>query len=172
MPGHKINIIVARSQNNVIGYKGITPWGRSLRSDLKHFQKTTERKIVVVGRVTAQSIIAELGKPLPNRRTVVLSTDRTLKIGGCEVYNSPKHIIKLFAKEEMWIIGGGEIYKLFMPYASKMLITEVEYDFEGDTFFPEISDEWNKRILRRVEADEQNNYPFSIVQYTRRPPRL
>jgi dihydrofolate reductase len=116
----KISIVVAASENLVIGYKNALPW--HISEDLKHFKQITINHSVVMGRKTFESI----GKPLKERRNIVISRDGTLKIEGAEVVNSLDEAIHRTKNEnEIFIIGGEQIYKIAMPIATHMHITKV-----------------------------------------------
>ena len=122
-----INIIVAASLNNVIGKDNKLLWRQS--ADLKRFKELTTGKTVVMGRKTYDSI----GKPLPNRRNIVI-TRQSIEIPGCEVVNSLEEALKL--DNEIFIIGGGEIYQKSIILADKIFFTLIQTEVEGDTYFP------------------------------------
>jgi len=139
------SIISAIGKNNEIGKKNGLLW--NLPADMKHFRETTSGHTVVMGQKTFKSI----GRPLPNRRNIVLSRNENLKIDGAEIIHSEKELTDLSQKtaapdEEIFIIGGETIYRLFMDKADKLYITQVEAEFpEADAFFPEIKEnEWQK----------------------------
>src|SRR5690606_16570325 len=121
-------IIAAVGKNGVIGNKGKLPW--HIPEDLQHFKKVTSGHAIIMGRKTWDSI----GKPLPNRRNIVISRDKNLVLDGAEVYQSLEEAIYNAAKTDKtpFVIGGSLIYELAMPFATKMIITEVDYDGEGD----------------------------------------
>ena len=130
-----INMIVATSSNNQIGINNELPW--HISEDLKYFRKVTNGKTVLMGRKTFESI----GRPLPNRRNIVLTRDPHFAHEGIEVVHSIKEALELcHAEENMFIIGGGEIYAAFLPYADYLYITLVDKVIEGDTSFPEYKD--------------------------------
>lgn len=150
-----INIIVAFNFKNVIGKDNQLIWRQS--SDLKRFKLLTTNKCVVMGRKTYDSI----GKPLPNRKNIILSRN-TIKIEGCQVINSIDDILNI--KEDIFIIGGGEIYQKFLPYADKIYITKVHNDIDGDTYFPEINmNDWNIESSEYYKKDEKNEYDYSFI---------
>jgi len=133
-----ISIIVARSKNNIIGNNNLLPW--KLPSDLKHFKSITQNSVVIMGRKTYESI----GKPLPNRLNVVVSTQKNLSLpNNVTVCNDPNEALKasrvLCLKhniQNIWIIGGAAIYQQFIKRADKMVITTIDEECEGDTTFP------------------------------------
>ncbi len=137
-----ISIIVAMAQNRVIGKNGDLPW--HLKSDLRRFKAITEGHAVIMGRKTAEAILRRTGKPLPKRRNIVLTRNHDLSLPGFEIAHSVQEAIDLVQNEtEVFVIGGAEIYALFLPYAHKMYQTLVECAPEGDVFFPTIDEsEW------------------------------
>ncbi|WP_246027763.1 dihydrofolate reductase [Paenibacillus xylaniclasticus] len=131
-------MIVAHDLNRAIGFEGSMPWGTTFKSDLKWFKQHTTNKIVVMGRKTFESI----GKPLPNRTNVIL-TSSTLKAVEHDkqiyhVAHSVDEVLNEWVLEdrETFIIGGSEVYNQFLPYADRLYITHIESEFEGDAYFP------------------------------------
>jgi dihydrofolate reductase len=159
----KISIIVAAATNNVIGRDGELPW--RLPEDLKRFKQLTSGKPVIMGRLTYESI----GKPLPDRRNIVLSARKGLNIEGCEVVDTPDAAIRLAGgAEEVMVIGGGGIYSQMLPMADRIYMTRINATVDGDTFFPELDDnEW--QVVDRVDfpADESRQFGFSFVTLDR-----
>jgi len=134
-----ISIIVAMSKNRVIGKDNKLIW--HLPEDLKRFRKLTSGNVVVMGRKTHLSI----GKVLPNRLNIILSRDMKWHnpLGdGCVVCYSIEEVLEKFKYRDMFIIGGEEIYRQFLPYCDKIYLTLIEKEFEGDSYFPEIDDKW------------------------------
>ena len=159
----EISIIVATSKNNVIGSDGGIPW--HLSADLKRFKALTTGHPIVMGRRTFESI----GRPLPGRRNIVISNSVNA-IEGCDVIKSVDDLLNDKSLDGMiFIIGGGEIYKQFLPYAKKVYLTEVETEIaDGDTFFPELNPmEWIEVGRESHEADEKNDFNYSFVDYER-----
>ena len=157
----KISIIVAMSQNSVIGYKNELPW--HISEDLKNFRKITLNHSVIMGRKTYDSI----GKPLKDRRNIVISRNALLKIDGVEVVDSlEKAIYKTAESSETFIIGGQQIYSIALPIATHMYITKVDEIFDGDAYFPDfIQDEWNE--IAREDLISENALKFSFLKYER-----
>jgi len=159
----KISIIVAAATNNVIGSDGELPW--RLPEDLKRFKQLTIGKPVIMGRLTYESI----GKPLPDRRNIVLSARKGLNIDGCEVVDTPDAAIRLAGgAEEVMVIGGGGVYSQMLPMADRIYMTRINATVDGDTFFPELDDnEW--QVVDRVDfpADESRQFGFSFVTLDR-----
>ena len=163
-------MIVAMDRNRGIGKAGVIPW--RLSADMEHFRKVTVAcGIVGIGRKTWDSI-PEKFRPLPKRLNIILTKDKTFKVSckNCMVLNSVQHFLRIFRGRKFYIIGGAEIYSLFMPYVSRLVVTHVHTEIkDADSFFPEIDDEWRSKKLMEHGADEKNQYPFTIVEYTRRP---
>lgn len=160
-----INIIVASSENNVIGKDNKLLW--DLKDDLKRFKDLTKNNTVIMGRKTYESI----GKPLPNRVNIVLTRSKK-EIKGCIVVNSVKEALnKSDRNKEIFIIGGTEIYNQFLNYCNKIYLTLVHSEFEGDAYFfseKEILNNKFKEIKReRIEKNNKNEYPFSFIEFKR-----
>lgn len=153
-----INIIVAISKNRVIGNDNKLIW--SLPSDLKRFKQMTTGNTVVMGRKTYESI----GKPLPNRRNIIITRNSDYKAEGCEIVNSLEEALML-CNNNCFIIGGGEIYKQSLPLADKLYLTVINEDFEGDTFFPEVGNDWVKVSREDHEPDDKNKHRYSFIEY-------
>ncbi|GHU82049.1 dihydrofolate reductase [Bacteroidia bacterium] len=160
-----ISIIVAIGKNNEIG-KGNDLLCR-LSADLKHFKEITLGHTVVMGRKTFDSLPKG---PLPNRRNVVISRNKDLKIEGAEVYSSLDYtLIKLLDETEVFIIGGAQIYEQTLPIADKLYLTKIHAGFpEADIFFPPIDWKvWREIGRETFPADEKNPYSFSFLEYER-----
>ena len=155
-------LIAAQSKNRVIGKENKLLW--SLPADMKHFRDTTKGSVVIMGRKTYESI----GRPLPNRINIVISSNKNLLIDGCIVVDSIKKAIrKAGSNSDVFIIGGGEIYKQCMPLADKIILTEIDKEFEGDAYFPEIDKSWVKVSKKDFTPDEKNEYSYSFIEYER-----
>lgn len=160
-----ISIIVAVSENGVIGKDNQLLW--HLSSDLKRFKALTTGHTIVMGRNTFLSI----GKALPNRRNVVLS--RSMKSGeveNVEVFDSLDAFTHaLQTDEEVFVIGGGQIYRQFLPLASKVYLTRVHVTIDGDTTFPELpASEWQEIAMEKMSSDEKNEYDYDFIDYCRK----
>jgi dihydrofolate reductase len=157
-----VSIIVAIAKNGIIGDKNSLLW--HISEDMRFFRETTSGHPVIMGRKTYDS----LGRPLPKRTNVVIS--RTTKhIEGCTVVGSLEEAIAIFPKEEeVFIIGGAQIYALAMEVADRLYLTRVEHDYQGDTSFPEW-DESKWKLLSRTpyERGEKYEYPFAFECYDR-----
>ena len=155
-----ISMIVAVDKNLCIGKNNTLPF--DIKEDMKWFKEKTVGKTIVMGRKTYESI----GKPLPNRTNIVLSRDTKLKIDSVEVVNDYQDIIKraLLYREQIVIIGGSEIYKLFLPYSHKLYVTFIDTEVEdGDTFFPEFTDQYEGISYRnKTDKEHELDYLFTI----------
>ena len=160
-----LSIIVAKGKNNIIGKDNKMIW--HLPEDLKHFKNLTTEHTIIMGRKTFES----LGKPLPNRKHIIFSQNPDFKVNdeNVEVVHSLLQIQDLIeGKEEAFVIGGAMIYNFLMPYVKKMYVTEIEKDFDGDTFFPIIDSEVWKEISREKGIkNEENNLDYYFVTYER-----
>lgn len=157
-----IALIAAVAQNGAIGVKGALPW--HLPEDLKRFKALTSGRTVLMGRKTFESIIASLGTPLPNRKNVVITRQAEYGVQwpGIETSLSVEDALRAHVSEDIFIIGGGEIYKETIGLADRLFITEVRKDVEGDTYFPEINPaEWQE-----VAREDRGEYSF--VEYARK----
>lgn len=142
-----------------------------LKADIDHFIDITRGCILVTGRKNHESI-QEKWRPLPEREEhIVLTRNLSYNAPGYRVLFGAEQILDMAEKnpeKKIWIIGGGEIYKIFMPYASKMVITTINTTFDGcDTFFPELVGEWMVRFLFQHSADKDNQFPFHVHEYNR-----
>lgn len=159
-----ISIIVAASTNNVIGTRGKLPW--RLSDDLKRFKQLTMGKPIVMGRLTWESI----GRPLPGRQNIVLTRQADFAAEGCDVVASPADALAAAADaEELMIIGGSQVYELFLPQASRLYVTRVRAAIDGDTFFPEIDEGvWRLTHSEAHEANDANEFAFDFKTYERK----
>ncbi|MFH1013983.1 MAG: dihydrofolate reductase [Thermoplasmatota archaeon] len=165
-----VTIIVAVDINHAIGKDGDIPWRGKLRSDMDHFAKTTKGRIVVMGDKTYKSL-PERFRPLPDRMNVVLTKDPTFRAAGCNVMYSIDEVFSAYGNQEIFVAGGGEIYRLFMPYANRLLVTYVNTTVDrADTFFPEITGEWHRRIVLTQEVDTRNLFSFFVTEFTKTVP--
>jgi dihydrofolate reductase len=172
-----LSIISAIANNNEIGMKNSLLW--DLPIDMKHFRETTSGHPVIMGQKTFESLGTSKeglpGRPLPNRRNIVLTLDTNFKREDVEVYYSIESLEKsldetLDKDEEAFIIGGGQIYKLFIDKADRLYITHVNANFpDADTFFPVIDqDKWEIINEDKHEKDEKNIYDTNFVIYKRK----
>ena len=163
-PRKNLTMIVAAGENNEIGKNNDLIW--HLRDDLKRFKSLTSGHFIIMGRKTFESF----PKPLPNRTHVVISRQKDYQVPtGVLVVNSIEDAIDAAKSDNQpYIIGGGEIYKQAMPFASKIELTRVHSTFDADTFFPEINmEEWKETDSKVHDNDEQHKHAFSFMTYER-----
>lgn len=158
----KIALIAALDKNRAIGRQGALPW--HLPDDLKRFRALTMGKTILMGRKTFDSI----GRPLPRRRNLVLTRQRGLSLEGAEVVGSLEEALS--QDEELWVIGGGEVYALTLPLATHLYLTQVDAQVDGaDAFFPEWRpDGWSLVYREYHPADERHAFAFEYLDFVRR----
>lgn len=156
-----ISLILSVGKNNEIGRKNELIW--HFHADMRFFRETTTGNTVIMGRKTFES----LPKVLPNRRNIVISTDKSLKIEGAEVVHSMEEALEAAENDDVFIIGGGKIYAQFLPVADKIYLTEIDAECpDADTFFPEFD---RSSYIRSVLGEnEENGIRFSHVLYTKK----
>lgn len=156
-----LSIIVAAAENNVIGRDNGLIW--KLSADLKHFKALTTGHTIIMGRKTFESI----GRPLPNRRNVIISRNPAYRAEGCEVVESIDDALKLVEDEnESFIVGGGTIYKALWDRAERIYLTRVHTRAEGDTFIPELeTGRWELLSQENFPADDRNEFAYSFINY-------
>ena len=159
-----IVMIAAAAENNALGKNNQMVW--HLPNDFKRFKTFTSGHYIIMGRKTFES----LAKPLPNRTHVVISRQKDYKPEGCVVVESMEKAIKICPENETsYIIGGGEIYYLGLPFTDKIEITRVHESFDADAFFPEINlEEWKKTTSEFNKKDEKHLYDYSYDTYLRK----
>ncbi|RKR85248.1 dihydrofolate reductase [Mucilaginibacter gracilis] len=157
-----ITIVVAIASNYAIGKNNQLLW--HLPKDLKHFKDITAGGTVIMGRKTFDSV----GKPLPKRRNIII-TRQNITIDGCEVVNSLDAAIALCKDEqEVFIVGGAEIYRQAMHICNRIYLTIVHHAFDADTFFPEIAyKEWKETEREDHETDEKHAFSYSFITLVR-----
>ena len=164
-----LSIISAIGKNNEIGKANTLLW--NLPADMKHFKETTNGHTIIMGQKTFESI----GRPLPNRRNIILTKDEFFKREGIEIVYSVPELMDLLQKtegkdSECFVIGGGQIYKLFIDIADRLYITHVNQSFpNADTFFPDIdTTKWEKTSGEKYPRDEKNNYDLEFAIYNKK----
>lgn len=161
-----ISIIVAVSENNVIGKDNDITW--HFPGDMKYFKSKTQGHVVIMGRKTFESMGA---KPLKNRENIVVTRQRDYSKQGIEVVNSLENALekaKTYNDDETFIIGGGEIYRQALPFTDRVYLTRIHAEYEGDTYFPELlPNKWDLVSEERHEADGKHAHPFSFLVYER-----
>jgi len=165
MKSLKVALVVARAENGVIGDDGRLPW--RMKSDLAWFKKVTLGKPVIMGRKTYESI----GKALPGRTNIVLTRNRDYALGDAQVVTTLNGALRLAeenAKDEIAIIGGGEIYRMMIDHADRLYLTTVEAVVEGDTEFPDLdAANWSVEIAGTITADDKNDYNAQMEVWDR-----
>ena len=161
-----LSIIVAVAKNNAIGKDNKLLW--HLPEDLKRFKRLTMNKNIIMGRKTFES----LGRVLPNRKHIILCNDMNLIINDENVLvldDISELDNYINSNDENFVIGGGTIYKLLMPYVSKLYVTHIDEDFEGDVYFPEIDlNIWEKISEEDGITNKENPYSYKYVTYIRK----
>ena len=162
-----ITLVVAAANNDVIGSDGDLPW--HLPDDLRNFKRITTGKPIVMGRRTHESI----GRPLPGRQNIILTRDASYEADGCDVAHSTEQALELAGgAEEIMVIGGGEIYRAFLPVADRIYLTRIDAEIDGDTLFPGLdAAEWELVSSDAHAADNRHAYAFAVMRYERRPER-
>ena len=163
----KIAIVVAYDKNRGIGTGGDLPWGRSLPADLAHFKELTTGGAVVMGRKTYESIG---GRPLPNRKNVVLSTGEVAGAVGAKNFAQALQFASEEPNQDIFVIGGERVFAEALPEVDTIYATEVDYSFsDADVFFPQINvNQWEEISRTSQKANEQNKYSFDFVEYRRK----
>jgi dihydrofolate reductase len=168
-----ISLIAAIGKKNELGKDNQLLW--QLPADMKHFREITRGHTVIMGRKTFESI----GKPLPDRENIVVTRDGSYFAPGVAVVHSLDEALRLAALEqgkhfeekqeetEVFIIGGGELYKESISRASKLYITRVHATLPADTFFPVIDSSWKEKSKEDHSTDEKNVYKYSFITYTK-----
>lgn len=158
----QISIIVAIASNNAIGKDNDLLW--QISEDLKRFKRLTEGHFIVMGKNTYFSLPR---RPLPKRTNMVITDVAGEQIDDCMMaYSIEDALNKMETDTENFIIGGGSIYKQFMPLADKLYITRVHKEFEGDVFFPEIDSEiWQLQSAEKIQDDSQNDFTYTFEIY-------
>lgn len=160
----------SRDGKRVIGLGNRIPW--RLPADLRRFHDLTVGKPVVMGRRTYESILAELGSPLPDRINLVLTRNPNFRAPGCLVVGSVEEAVDSVEGQHpgLIVIGGAEIFKLFLPFADRLYVTVIDAEFEGDAFFPKDIGLADWIVLEResYEPDEKNKYRYTFLVLKRR----
>lgn len=156
-----LSAIAAMAENRVIGLNNHMPW--HLPADLKHFKTVTSGHPVLMGRKTFISI----GKPLPNRANIILTRDKQFSAQDCLVVSHPDAALSMaqeLDQDEVFVIGGAEIYRQLLPRVQRLYLTIIHHHFEGDAFFPELNPaEWREKSREKHLADDKNAYDYSFV---------
>ncbi|MRX70903.1 dihydrofolate reductase [Bacillus lacus] len=161
-----ISLLFAMDQNRLIGKNNDLPW--RLPADLAYFKKVTMGHKIIMGRKTFDSI----GKPLPGRENFILTRDTSYHQDGCSILHSTEELLQLNKEcgaEELFVIGGTEIFKEVLPHSSKMYVTRIEESFEGDKYFPFFEEkEWTVLSKEKGVKNEKNPYDYEFLVYQRK----
>ena len=155
----RLSIVVAMDDNRLIGSKNQLPW--HLPADLAYFKKLTTGKSILMGRKTYDSI----GRPLPNRRNIVITRNSNISIPGCEVVSSIDHALELTKEDpEVMVIGGASLCEQLLPKINRLYITKIDGVFEGDVFFPKYDDfDWREVSCASHSKDNSNAYSYKFI---------
>lgn len=158
-----LSIIVAKGKNNIIGKENKLLW--TLPADAQRFRELTDGHVIIMGRKTFESF----GKILPNRKHIVFTQNPDFKVEdeNVEIVHSMLEIKEYIDDaNENFVIGGAMIYSLLMPHVTKMYVTEIDKDFDGDTFFPKINTSiWKETRREKGKQDENNKFDYDFVTY-------
>lgn len=160
-----IAIVVAAAENNVIGKDNGLIW--HLPADLRHFKQITMGHPILMGRKTYESI----GKPLPGRTSVIITTQKDYEAEGCIVTHSVQEAVAQARQldEDLYIIGGAHIYEQTLPVTDRIYMTRVHASFNGDVYFPELDEkDWETVEEEHHEPDEKNKYSYSFLTLQRK----
>lgn len=155
----RLSIVVAMDDNRLIGSKNQLPW--HLPADLAYFKKLTTGKSILMGRKTYDSI----GRPLPNRRNIVITRNANISIPGCEVVSSIDYALELTKEDpEVMVIGGASLCEQILPKINRLYITKIDGEFEGDVFFPKYDDfDWLEVSCESHPKDNSNAYSYKFI---------
>ena len=158
-----LNLIFARARNGVIGNNNTLPW--HLPEDLAHFKATTLGQPVIMGRKTWDSLPPKF-RPLPGRMNIVVTRQSDWRSDGAHVAHSVEEALSLCPPDaQPWVIGGAELYRLAMPLATRVVVTEIDADFEGDAYAPELDASWQE--ASRTQYVAANGLHYSLVNWVK-----
>lgn len=161
-----ISFIFAMDRNGAIGKGNKMPW--HLPADLKFFKKVTSGHPVLMGRKTYESI----GKPLPGRTNIIMTQNQEFSAAGCEVVHTIAEVQHYYKEQELFVIGGAEIFRLYLPVADRLYITLIEEQFEADTFFNDIDlADWDLVSSEQGPQDEKNPYEYYFRIFNKKKAR-
>ncbi len=161
----KISLIVAMASNRAIGLDGKMPW--HLSADLKNFKKITLGSPIIMGRKTFDAI----GKPLPGRTNIIISRNPAFTAEGCQVFGTLETALAYASQhaQQVFVIGGAELYRLALPLAQTLYLTEIAQAFSGDTFFPEVDrSEWSESHCQLIDDDASVPFHYRFMTLERR----
>jgi dihydrofolate reductase len=159
-----LNLIFARARNGVIGHNNTLPW--HLPEDLAHFKATTLGQPVIMGRKTWDSLPVKF-RPLPGRMNIVVTRQTDWHSDGAHVVHSIDEALQACPTQaQPWVIGGAELYRLAMPLATRVVVTEIDAEYEGDAFAPELDASWQE--ASRTTHVAANGLHYSLVNWVRK----
>lgn len=161
-----VTLVAAVDKRMAIGKNGTIPWLRHLSSDMEHFKKLTTGELVVMGRKTYESLPPRF-RPLPDRENWILTRNQGYDAPGCRsFYDADSLLFAASCRKMVYVIGGSEVYKLFLPYAQRIVLTHVETTIENpDAYFPPLKGNWLENIIQKQEPDGRNQFGFTIIEY-------
>lgn len=160
------SIIVAKSENGVIGKDNELPW--YLPDDLKYFKQLTRRHSVIMGRKTFDSILARIQRPLPERQNIVLTRNPLARPLGAVAVGTIQDAFEAAESDDVFVLGGEEVYRQTLPIVDRLYITEVHTNIDGDAFFPDPSPtEWKEVSRQHHAKDKKHQFDFDFVIYDR-----
>ncbi|MDP4089461.1 MAG: dihydrofolate reductase [Bacillota bacterium] len=155
-----ISLIVAVSKNNVIGNKGVIPW--KIKGEQKRFRELTTGKTIIMGRKSFE----EIGRPLPNRKTILISNTQNITSENCTTVKSLFEAFNMTKDEdEVFVAGGGQVYKEAFPFADRLYVTVIDKIIDGDVYFPEITE---KDFVKTYEQRIDGEIPYTYYTYERK----
>lgn len=154
-----IALIVAFAKDQVIGNMGCIPW--KIKGEQKRFKELTTGNVVIMGRRSYE----EIGKPLPNRTTIVISSTKNYDGENCMTARSVAEAIEMAGDKDIYISGGARVYEEALPLVERMYITEVDLEVEGDTYFPSFDKE---QFIKEIDERFEGEIPYTYVTYTRK----
>lgn len=162
----KIIAIWAQDTRGIIGKNNYLPW--HLPKDLKHFKETTLNQAILMGRVTFEGMNKRL---LPNKETLILTTQSDYQVDGANVVTSVEEVLTWYTNQDknLYIVGGSKVYKLFEPYVDELVVTQVQAEVEGDTYFPRDFDFSRFSLVSSdiYGKDEQNEFDFVVEHFVK-----
>ena len=159
-----ISIIVAMDENRLIGSNNDLPW--HLPADLQHVKRLTTGHAIIMGRKNYESI----GRPLPNRKNIVVTTNPQFEAPGCVVVNSIQAALDAANGDDVFIFGGAGIYRQMLDLAERMYLTKIHDSFEGDTWFPDFDPgSWTQIERQDFTADKKNPHDYSFITLEKKP---
>ncbi|WP_099362819.1 dihydrofolate reductase [Fredinandcohnia onubensis] len=161
-----ISLLVAMDRNQLIGKDNDLPW--RLPADLAYFKRVTMGHPIIMGRKTFDSI----GRPLPGRENIIVTRDTSYEAEGCKVIHSIEEIVSMNQQtdQELFVIGGAEIFKEILPHSDRLYITEINEEFKGDTYFPTFDkSKWKVISEEQGIKDEKNPYDYTFLVYEKIP---